>query len=214
MKFLSFALLTIMLSLFTSGCEKSLESYPIVSADNGLPSVKSLIAKPELNGLLKRNHISENAIAKLTSALTGYDEQLIGLAIGLINTDDFDFPTVDKLSSMKFSEDNYSLIVTATAASMLINGFPISEAGDTKIGCILISKILPLRNLFSLSGGTITIWIEAKDGDIFVYGISKLNQSYDIFGTNDKRLSNVFNDVKKYLGHYPSFEEANGSVSK
>lgn len=214
MKFLSFALLTIMLSLFTSGCEKSLESYPIVLADNGLPSVKSLIAKPELNGLLKRNHISENAIAKLTSALTGYDEQLIGLAIGLINTDDFDFPTVDKLSSMKFSEDNYSLIVTATAASMLINGFPISEAGDTKIGCILISKILPLRNLFSLSGGTITIWIEAKDGDIFVYGISKLNQSYDIFGTNDKRLSNVFNDVKKYLGHYPSFEEANGSVSK
>ena len=214
MKFLSFALLTIMLSLFTSGCEKSLESYPIVSADTGLPTVKSLIAKPELNGLLKRNHISENAIAKLTSALTGYDEQLIGLAIGLINTDDFDFPTVDKLSSMKFSEDNYSLIVTATAASMLINGFPISEAGDTKIGCILISKILPLRNLFSLSGGTITIWIEAKDGDIFVYGISKLNQSYDIFGTNDKRLSNVFNDVKKYLGHYPSFEEANGSVSK
>jgi hypothetical protein len=214
MKFLFFAFLITMLSLFTSGCEKCLESYPIVFADSGLPSVKSLIAKPELNGLLKRNHISGNAVAKLTSALTGYDEQLIGLVIGLVNTDDFDFPAIDKISSMKFSEENYSSIVTATVASMLVNGFPISEAGDTKIGCILISKILPLRNLSSLSGGTITIWIEAKDGEISVHGISKINQSYDIFGVNDKRLGNVFNDVKKYLGHYPSFEEANGSVSK
>lgn len=215
MKFILFVSLLIMLSLFASGCERSVESQSIVFAANGYPSVKSLLSKPELNGLLKKNQITENEVVKLTAALTGYDERLIGLVIGLVNTTgDVNLPTTDKLSSIKFSEDNYSSIVTATAASMLVSGFPITEAGDTKNGCILISKIPPLTNLFSLSGGTITIWIQAKDGDIFVYGISKINQSSDILGVNDKRLHNIFNGVKKYLGHYPSFEEANGSVSK
>ena len=212
MKFTFITALLVCLSLLSIGCNKSSQPHSIVIAKNGLPSVISLISKPELNELFKKKYLSENDAAKLTSELTGYNEKSIEIALNFIKSDDVDFDDLwitRKFSSISFSDETYNSIVTATAASMLINGHQISEAGDTKAGCVLKSIVPPLGNIFSISGATITIWIEKQEREIIVYGLTQGHKGYEILGINDKRLSNIFDGINKYLGKYPSFKEIN-----
>lgn len=197
------------LSLLT-GCNSSSEKDKVVIAKNGLPAVKSLIAKPELNSLVKKKAFSKESATRLISALTGYNEKLVEASIDLIaDNNDVDFGKFgqnNKTISMEVTDETYSAVVTATAASLLINNHPIIEAGDTKVGCVIKSKIE--ANLYSFSG-TITIWVEPTDGKIMIYGKSEINQAYDLFGVNDKGLSNVMDGIKKALGNNQSFQEAN-----
>jgi|GEM_PF-1416362 len=202
-------LLLVFLSLLT-GCNSSTEKDKVVIAKNGLPAVKSLIAKPELNSLVKKKAFSKESATRLISALTGYNEKLVEASIDLIeDNNDVDFGKFgqnNKTISMEVTDETYAAVVTATAASLLINNHPIIEAGDTKVGCVIKSKIE--ANLYS-SSGTITIWVEPTDGKIMIYGKSEINQAYDLFGVNDKGLSNVMDGIKKALGNNQSFQEAN-----
>ena len=215
MKILLSGIFLICFSILLGGCDSPNDPQKIVMAKNGLPSVKSLISKPELKGLLKNKSVSKEDATKLIAALTGYNEKLIEISINLIgDNNDVDFGkfgTNDKTISTEFFDENYSAVVTATAASLLINAHPILEAGDTKTGCVIKAKIN--ANLYS-NGGTVTIWIEPKDGKIYVYGKSELNQIYDLFGVNDKGLKNIFDGINQSLGRHQNFQEANSSSSK
>lgn len=197
--------------LFTllNACNSSNDTNKVVIAKNGLPSVNSLISKPELHELLKKKTTTNENATLLISALTGYNEKTIRATIDIINdNNDVDFSKFGqntKTISMEVSDESYSSVVTATAASILINNHPIIEAGDTKKGCIIKAKIE--TTLYS-SGGTITLWIEPKNNKIIVYGRSEINQIYDLFGINDKGLLNVMDGINKSLGRYQSHEES------
>lgn len=192
-----------------ASCNPTTETNKVMIAKNGLPAVKSLISKPELNGLAKKKSTSKESAIQLISALTGYNEKLIKSSIDLISdNNDVDFGKLGqkiKTLSIEVGDESYSSVVTATAASLLLNNHPIIEAGDTKKGCVIKAKIE--ATLYSLSG-VITVWIEPKDGKVMVYGKSELNQAYDPFGVNDKGLLNVMDGINKTLGYHQSFDEA------
>ena len=210
-------LLLFCVSVYIVGCNKSdpsndasvNQAEKIVLAKNGLPSVKSLISKSELNTVVKKKSLSKENAVKLISVLSGYNENLIGISLDLINDNndvDFErFGTTSKILSTKISGIEYSSVVKAAAASLLLNEHAILAIGDTRLGYIIKANIA--SNLYA-NGGIIYIWIEPKDGEIYIYGKSELKQIYDVFGVNNKGLINIFKEINQILDIHQSFDEA------
>lgn len=188
--------------------EKS-NSNKVEIAQNGLPSVKYLIDKPEIKKLLKQKSFTKEDTSLLIGILTGYDFGLIRMAVNLLDDENINMGALgvnEKIFTKTFSNISYSQVVTATAAALLINGHPIIEAGDTSKGCVIKSKIT--YSLSSLSGGLMTVWVEPDEGVVNIYIKSQLNQPYDLFDANDNGIQKVISSIETALGRHPSFGEA------
>ena len=173
----------------------------------GLTSVRILLAKSELKGILVNEEgvtqeEAAHALSKLTYAAgaavgrpgLGFDKELFDTAFKLANQVKHVDSGVDgRAYSDRYYSKDYSYIVVSLAIALLKEGLVITDAADTSTGCI-IKAHSSKKQLISLPQEYVFI-VQPSEHGIHIYGASITKHQFFTFEKPEKSLNKILDKV-------------------
>jgi hypothetical protein len=176
-----------------------------------LPSIRVLLERPELKGIIVQEIGVSRADAVKTLLPLSYmavtaaglpqltiflNKEFFDTSFNLINQikHDADTGVLSKAYSDRYYSKDYSDIVVELAVALLKEGLLIIEAADTSSGCIIKAQSPKNLNIFSLPQEYIFV-IQPSEHGIRIFGSSTTKHKFYSFDKPEQSLKNILDKV-------------------
>ncbi len=173
-----------------------------------LPSVRLLLARPELKGIfVPEEGITQAEAAQSLATLShvagvaagmpgvGANEVFFNTVIKTLNQlkHDIDLGVDSRAYADRYYSKDYSYIVVSLATSLLKEGLIITEAGDISTGCIIKAK--SSKNKFFSLPQEYTFVVQPSEHGIRVFGASTTKHKFYSLDKPEQSLNKIFDKV-------------------